>query len=431
MSFNILDAVKGYLTPDTISKVSYFLGESESGVSKALSGIVPTVLSGFVSKANSGNGSAGDIFDIVKNTYSSGNAASLGNFLSDGGGLLNKGLSLVQALFGDKLGSLMSSISSFAGIKTSSAGSLFSLAGPMIANLLGKHAADNNLNASGLSSFLGAQKANILGMLPAGLSGITGLLGLSKIGDTIKQGANDATHYTKETIDDVKKGTNWLVWLLVLALAALALWYFLGKGCNKPETTTTITPTEDTSTVKPVEKVVSTIKGAVDSIGNFVYDIGNETELRLKDGSVLKVGENSTEAKLFKMLYDTSFTIDTVDKSKNWIVLDRVYFETGKSVLTAASMVQVKNIAAILKNFPGGSIKLGGYTDNTGDAAINKAISGERAKIVAKELVKSGAAAKQVEEAVGYGPEFPVCASNDTPECKAQNRRVDLKVATK
>lgn len=426
-----MDAVKGYLTPDTISKVSSFLGENEGGVSKALSGIVPTVLSGFVSKANSGNGSAGDILEIVKNAYSSGNTAGIGNFLSDGGGAFNKGLALVQALFGDKLGSLMSSISSFAGIKTSSAGSLFSIAGPLVANLLGKHTAVNNLNASGLSSFLSAQKANILSALPAGLSGITGLLGLSKIGDAIKQGTNEAKHYTNETIDEAKKGTNWLVWLLVLALAALALWYFLGKGCNKPETTTTIIPTEDTSTVKPVEKVVSTIKGVVDSIGNFVYDIGNETEIRLKDGSVLKVGENSTEAKLFKMLYDTSFTIDTVDKSKNWIVLDRVYFETGKSVLTAASMVQVKNIAAILKDFPRGSIKLGGYTDNTGDASINRTISDERAKIVAKELVKSGAAAKQVEEAVGYGSEFPVCTSNDTPECKAQNRRVDLKVATK
>lgn len=431
MSFNILDAVKGYLTPDTITKVSSFLGESESGVSKALSGIVPTVLSGFVTKATSGSGSAGDIFDIVQKAYSSGTGGNIGNFLSDGGGLLNKGLSLVQALFGDKLGSLLSSISSFAGIKSSSVGSLFSMAGPMVASLLGKHAADNNLNASSLSSFLGSQKSSILGMLPAGLSGITGLLGLSKIGDTIKQTASSATHYANDTIEETKKSTNWLVWLLVLALALLALWYFLGKGCNKAETPTAVTPIEDTTAVKPVETVVNAVKGAIDSIGNFIYDIGNETEIKLKDGTVLKVGDNSTEAKLFKMLDDASWSIDTVDKTKNWIVLDRVYFETGKSVLTAASQAQIKNIAAILKNFPGSSIKLGGYTDNTGDAAINKTISGERAKIVARELVKSGAAAKQVVEAVGYGPEFPVCAANDTPECKAQNRRVDLKVASK
>ncbi|MCH5715640.1 OmpA family protein [Niabella hibiscisoli] len=131
------------------------------------------------------------------------------------------------------------------------------------------------------------------------------------------------------------------------------------------------------------------------------------------------------------MLSDAAFAVDTVNKSANWVVLDRVYFETGKSVLTAESAAQILNIASILKNFPKAAIKLGGYTDNTGDAAINKKVSAERAKIVSQEMVKAGAEAKQIVEAEGYGPEFPVCAANDTDECKAQNRRVDLKVAVK
>jgi outer membrane protein OmpA-like peptidoglycan-associated protein len=168
-----------------------------------------------------------------------------------------------------------------------------------------------------------------------------------------------------------------------------------------------------------------------ESTGNYIVDVGNETELKLADGTTLRVGENSTEVKLFNMLNNPEFTIDTVDKTRNWVSFDRVYFETGKSVLTASSQAQVKNIASILKNFPKGSIKIGGYTDNTGDAAVNRKLSDERAKIVMKELVKAGAGAKQVTEAVGYGPEHPVCAANDTPECRAQNRRVDLKVASK
>lgn len=431
MSFNILDAVKGYLTPDLISKASSFLGENESGVSKALSGIIPTVLSGFVSKANASSHDAADVMDIVKNTFNSGTASGLGNFFNDSGSLLSKGLSLVQVLFGDKLNSLISSISSYAGIKNSSVSSLFSIAGPLVAGVIGKHTSDLNMNSSSLSSFLHGQKANIMNMLPAGLSGITSLLGLSKLGDTAKEAVQNTKRYVNETIDDTKRGTNWLLWLLLLVLLGLAIWYFAGKGCNNVEPGETIPVTKDTTEIKPVEKVVSTIKGALDSIGNFIYDIGNEKEIKLADGTVLKVGENSTEAKLFTMLSDPSFSIDTVDKTKNWVVLDRVYFETGKAILTAASQVQVKNIAVILKNFPKGSIKLGGYTDNTGDAAINKTVSDARAKAVAKELIKLGAGAKQIDEAIGYGPDFPVCAANDTPECKAQNRRVDLKVAAK
>jgi OmpA-OmpF porin, OOP family len=431
MSFNVLNAVKGYLTPELISKAGSFLGESESGVGKALSGIVPVVLGGFVSKASSTGSGANDIMDIIKNAHNSGAANNLTNFASDGGGMLNKGLGLIQGLFGDKLNSIISTVSSFAGIKSSSASSMFSMAGPLVAGILGKHAVETNMNPSSLSSFLSSQKTHIMDMLPAGLSSITGLLGLGKIGDSIKSGVKEVGHYAEQTADTAKRGTNWLLWVLLLALAALALWYFLGKGCNKEEAATITPVTEDTTAIKPVEKAVSAVKGALDSMGNFIYDIGNVTEIKLADGTVLKVGENSTEAKLFKMLSDASWSIDTVDKTKNWLVLDRVYFETGKSVLTAASQAQVKNIAALLKNFPKGSIKLGGYTDNTGDAAVNKKISDARAKEVAKEMVKLGAGAKQVKEAVGYGPEFPVCAANDTPECKAQNRRVDLKVASK
>ena len=73
---------------------------------------------------------------------------------------------------------------------------------------------------------------------------------------------------------------------------------------------------------------------------------------------------------------------------------------------------------------------MGGYTDNTGSADANIKISGERAKVAADELVKLGVAAANV-ESEGYGPEHPVCAANDTPECKAQNRRVDIRVKAK
>ena len=84
----------------------------------------------------------------------------------------------------------------------------------------------------------------------------------------------------------------------------------------------------------------------------------------------------------------------------------------------------------ILKNFPNAAIKIGGYTDNTGDAAINKKVSDERAKRVAKELKKLGALESHIVEAVGYGSDHPI-SSNETENGRAQNRRVDLKVANK
>ncbi|MNY64776.1 putative lipoprotein YiaD precursor [compost metagenome] len=72
---------------------------------------------------------------------------------------------------------------------------------------------------------------------------------------------------------------------------------------------------------------------------------------------------------------------------------------------------------------------MGGYTDNTGDASLNKTLSNDRANAAMQELVKLGIDANRL-SAEGYGPEHPI-ASNDTPEGRAKNRRIDVRVSQK
>jgi outer membrane protein OmpA-like peptidoglycan-associated protein len=110
--------------------------------------------------------------------------------------------------------------------------------------------------------------------------------------------------------------------------------------------------------------------------------------------------------------------------------MDRLYFETGKATLKPASQEQLKNIAAILKAYPAIELKLGGYTDNSGDSAAKVKLSGDRATTAKNELVKLGADAARL-SAEGYGAQYPVCPENDTKECKAQNRRIDIRVTKK
>lgn len=167
----------------------------------------------------------------------------------------------------------------------------------------------------------------------------------------------------------------------------------------------------------------------IDADGNFIYDLGVIGDVKLPSGTVLKVGESSSEKKLVTFLTDAAAKVDA-DKSKGWISLDRTYFKLGKSELTEKSKEQVDNIAKILKDFPKATIKLGGYTDNTGSLEANNKISAERANFVKNELVKAGIAASRI-SAEGYGPQHPVCAANDTKECQAQNRRVDIRVTNK
>jgi K(+)-stimulated pyrophosphate-energized sodium pump len=181
--------------------------------------------------------------------------------------------------------------------------------------------------------------------------------------------------------------------------------------------------------MNPSEEV-TTSDSKLDADGNYIYDLGETTSFKLPSGQEIKVGKLSSEYKLFSFLSDAKSVVDT-DKSKGWISLDRTYFVTGKSELTPSSKEQVANIAAILKAYPTAKIKLGGYTDNSGAVELNNKISGDRAAFVKTQLVAAGVPAIAIDKTEGYGPQFPICEANDTPECKAQNRRVDIRVTVK
>ena len=178
----------------------------------------------------------------------------------------------------------------------------------------------------------------------------------------------------------------------------------------------------------PVDEVV-VIDGMLNADGNFEYNVGDLFQLSLFDNTMLEVGKNSSEAHLVKLIEDKSLTTPEQFK-ENWITLDRTYFKTGSDELTEGSEQQLKNIVAILKAYPKAAIRLGGYTDNTGSAEGNLKLSERRANSVLNKLVALGANKVQL-SAQGYGAEHPICPANDTPECKAKNRRIDIRLTAK
>lgn len=107
---------------------------------------------------------------------------------------------------------------------------------------------------------------------------------------------------------------------------------------------------------------------------------------------------------------------------------ETILFETGKANVDSASTDLLDAVADILKVTPGiTKVTIEGYTDSTGDAAVNKQLSQSRADAVLAYLSGKGIAASRL-EAKGFGAEQPI-ASNDTDEGRAKNRRVEFKVA--
>ena len=71
-------------------------------------------------------------------------------------------------------------------------------------------------------------------------------------------------------------------------------------------------------------------------------------------------------------------------------------------------------------------IEIAGYTDNTGDPAANVTLSQQRADSVRAALVSAGVDPSML-VAKGYGSANPM-ATNDTPEGKFRNRRIEYRV---
>jgi outer membrane protein OmpA-like peptidoglycan-associated protein len=120
--------------------------------------------------------------------------------------------------------------------------------------------------------------------------------------------------------------------------------------------------------------------------------------------------------------------LQTRDSARGLIVsMSDVLFDTGKYSLMSGAREKLAKVAGILLAYPGLSIEVGGYTDNTGSDARNQTLSENRAGSVRDYLVQEGVAANAV-SAKGFGNSLPV-ASNSDSSGRQQNRRVELVVS--
>ena len=421
MSFDLLESAKSIFNNNVVSQASSQLGESEGGIQKALSGIVPVILGGLLSKAGSA-GNAGGLLDMVKGVAGDANPSAITGALQGGaGGLLSKGADLLRSLFGDKVNSIIGMLSSFAGIKESSASTLLQTAAPATLGTVGQYAAQNNLSPNSFLSLLDSQKDKILGAIPGGLN-IAGILGLSSLGDLGKKiGITGDTATTSAGAVNIKPAptSNRWVWSLLLILVAIILLWYLMRGCggNKPGTT----PVSDSVTTSQLADSASM------SVATTPVVTRESIKVTLPDGTVLDAYKGGIEDQLVAFLKD-----DTRKAGKDvWFDFDNLNFKTGSAELTEESMKQVGNIAAIMKAFPKAKIKIGGYTDRTGDSTANLHLSKERAESVVTSLKKEKANAAQLLGAEGYGSQFAKAEATAPDEERKKDRHISVSVREK
>lgn len=431
MDSNMLSYAKELFSGNFVEEVAGKLSEKSEGVESAISAIIPTVFGGIAGKVSGEPSFLSTVVSEAKNIFTN-------HSLSDLPGLISADSTSSEAtqagsflfdVFGGKLHGIVESIAGASGLKNDSVRKLLEAGQIGALGSIGKHLAEEGGSEGSVGTYLSDQKGAFLSAIPASL-GIGSLLSGTQ---EVKQPAphtaalHSDAHFHDVQQEDPATGNNRFFIPLILTVVILGLIIWLFRGCwgHEREDEQATAQVEDTS------GAMAAAAGTLDTVtGNYIYNTGELTTITLPNGTTIEnIGENSTESKLFKFLSDPNIKVDTVDKTTGWISFDRLYFKTSSSELTEDSKQQLKNISLILSAFPNATVKLGGYTDNSGNAQSNLELSAQRALVAQTQLIADGIDVNRV-AAEGYGDQHPI-ASNETPEGRAQNRRIDLRVTAK
>ena len=139
------------------------------------------------------------------------------------------------------------------------------------------------------------------------------------------------------------------------------------------------------------------------AIGNYMDNQAAEMQEDLDGATVERVGEG------IKITFDSG-----------------ILFATNSSTLESQAKTNIQKLATILQKYEDTNIMVTGHTDNTGKKEYNQTLSEKRAKAVADYTEALGVAPSRF-SILGLGWDEPV-ATNDTPEGRRQNRRVEIAI---
>jgi outer membrane protein OmpA-like peptidoglycan-associated protein len=128
-----------------------------------------------------------------------------------------------------------------------------------------------------------------------------------------------------------------------------------------------------------------------------------------------------------QLLAQLNSILQTNDSARGLIVnMSDVLFDTGSFTLKPGAREKLAKVSGILLAHPGLNMQIEGHTDSVGGDAFNVKLSEQRADAVKDFLGEQGVSMSSI-TAQGFGKAEPV-ATNDTPEGRQRNRRVEIVV---
>lgn len=158
--------------------------------------------------------------------------------------------------------------------------------------------------------------------------------------------------------------------------------------------------------------------------GNSVELLGETTSQTTRD----RIGAAMTASLNPTYTVNNQLRVGEAPQAKiDSILVDKIVeFESGSAVLTGVGQQVLDELLPVLVGLGGKRIQVIGHTDDTGARGPNLALSQARASTVKNYLVARNLPVESI-VIQGVGPDQPI-TTNDTPEGRAKNRRIEFKV---
>jgi outer membrane protein OmpA-like peptidoglycan-associated protein len=371
---SVTDMASGFFGPDTLGRVSAWLHETPAGTKAALGDALPISLLGLANQAASDDGARALLGRFQRGDYPHLEAGELGHVVSDPAAterVVETNRGLTEGMFGGSFDPVVDGVAKHSGVSPGAVSKLLALAASLVVGMIGKRAVEQHLDAGGLRSLLREQQRGAVKSLPGSLARLV-----------VPAGAV-ATILTRKSAPPVERPRGFPWWVLGVA-AAIAV------------VTVTWSRHHHTSSV---------LTGESASRGTTVES--------LRAGNVASLVH----------------TLDGEEPLPERFVLRDLKFAHDSAEIEAGTQQVLDNVAVALGERPAAKVRIEGHTDGVGSPEADGALSRARAEAVKRHLVERGVDARHVETA-GFGARRPL-APNDTPEGRAENRRIELVVTAR
>ncbi len=448
---NFFAAFNDTVSPEVINKAAMYVEESAPKTQKAIEGLGLTLLGGLLKRTTSEIG-VNQLYNYIqKGEYNGKLTASLASTLKDPSQthtLISHGNDTISHLLPAMKSSIANMISSYAGIRNSSAVSLLGLTSGIVLDVLGKHVRDGKMDADALAAALFEQRDEFVQKVPdsllpqliekVGLQQIVAgiavparrIVPAQPIGRSTGAPAVPISPFYEVANNDNESNSSLAkigIYVLIAAVVGVIGYMIYYNSKNQPLnnqdsglTPTSTTDVSESDTVaRSMDVPIDTTQRVVPRTTTAVAGTSVAPPLAIPAGG----GTLATELK--------NYMADVTAPKGRTFSLSAVSFQPGSTSITPSSAPVILDIANFLKANPAAQIRLVGYANDAKGAITNKSLSFKRVNAIKSMLVAQGIDYIRV-DAIGLGTGVKIKPGDSTATRRQPTmRKIDMKVVYK